>query len=63
MKDPTYQDADGQGWTGLGACMAAAVYEVGRPPRLTSEEAEALEAQWQDFGTASLFVGRHVQVQ
>ena len=36
--------------TGIGACMAAGVYEVGRPARLSSEEAVTLEAQWQDFG-------------
>ena len=30
--------------------MAAGVYEVGRPARLSSEEAVTLEAQWQDFG-------------
>ncbi|KAK9836358.1 hypothetical protein WJX81_008368 [Elliptochloris bilobata] len=35
--------------TGLGACLAAAVYEVGRPARLNAEEAEELEAQWRDF--------------
>jgi hypothetical protein len=36
--------------TGLGSCIAAAVYELGRPARLSVEEAQALEAQWQDFG-------------
>eukprot|EP00240_Pyramimonas_obovata_P005887 CAMPEP_0118921680 /NCGR_PEP_ID=MMETSP1169-20130426/879_1 /TAXON_ID=36882 /ORGANISM="Pyramimonas obovata, Strain CCMP722" /LENGTH=337 /DNA_ID=CAMNT_0006862443 /DNA_START=168 /DNA_END=1181 /DNA_ORIENTATION=+ len=35
--------------TGLGACIAAAVYELGRPERLSVEEAEALEEQWQAF--------------
>lgn len=34
---------------GIGACVAASVYEVGRPDRLSVEEAQALEAQWQDF--------------
>ena len=34
---------------GMGACVAAAVYEVGRPERLSVEEAQVLEAQWQDF--------------
>jgi NAD(P)-dependent dehydrogenase (short-subunit alcohol dehydrogenase family) len=33
----------------MGACVAAAVYEVGRPERLSVEEAQVLEAQWQDF--------------
>ena len=36
--------------TGIGACMAAGVYEVGRPARLSSAETVTLEAQWQDFG-------------
>eukprot|EP00877_Chromochloris_zofingiensis_P010405 jgi/Chrzof1/5618/Cz16g09050.t1 len=35
--------------SGIGACIAAAVYEVGRPRRLSREEAVTLEAQWQDF--------------
>ncbi|KAK9917166.1 hypothetical protein WJX75_001505 [Coccomyxa subellipsoidea] len=35
--------------TGIGACMAAAVYEVGRPDRLNPEQAVELESQWQDF--------------
>ncbi|EIE27726.1 hypothetical protein COCSUDRAFT_55711 [Coccomyxa subellipsoidea C-169] len=35
--------------TGIGACMAAAVYEVGRPDRLNPEEAVELESQWQEF--------------
>jgi hypothetical protein len=30
--------------------MAAGVYEVGRPRRVGVEEAQQLEAQWQDFG-------------
>jgi hypothetical protein len=34
---------------GIGALVAAAVYEVGRPDRLSVDEAQALEAQWQDF--------------
>lgn len=37
--------------TGIGACFAAFVYEVGRPKRLSSEEAELLEKQWVDFKT------------
>lgn len=36
--------------TGIGACMAAAVYEVGRPDRLNPEQAVELESQWQEFG-------------
>lgn len=45
LGDPTWAVS-----TGLGACMAAAIYEVGRPARLSVEEAQALEAQWRDFG-------------
>lgn len=36
--------------TGLGSCMAAGMYEVGRPRRLSVEEAQAKEQQWQEFG-------------
>lgn len=35
---------------GIGSCFAAAIYEVGRPARLSSNEATQLEKQWQDFG-------------
>jgi len=35
---------------GIGSCFAAAIYEVGRPKRLSSNEAMELENQWQDFG-------------
>lgn len=35
--------------TGIGACVGAGVYEVGRPQRLSQEEAEELEQQWRDF--------------
>ena len=35
---------------GIGSCFAAAIYEVGRPARLNSNEAIKLEHQWQDFG-------------
>lgn len=45
LGDPTWAVS-----TGLGACMAAAIYEVGRPARLSVAEAQALEAQWRDFG-------------
>ena len=34
---------------GLGACMFAGMYEVGRPRRLSVEEAQTLKGQWQDF--------------
>lgn len=36
--------------TGIGSCMAALVYEVGRPKRMSPDEAVELEEQWQDFG-------------
>ena len=39
--------------TGLGACMAAGVYEVGRPRRVTAEEAADIDTRWRDFGGAS----------
>ena len=45
--------------TGIGACMAAAVYEVGRPDRLNPEQAVELESQWQDFGALSCFCQYH----
>ncbi|KAK9825793.1 hypothetical protein WJX74_008115 [Apatococcus lobatus] len=35
--------------SGIGTCAAAGLYEVGRPDRLSGQEAETLEAQWQDF--------------
>lgn len=35
--------------SGIGALMAAGLYEVGRPERLSVEEAQELEKQWQDF--------------
>ncbi|KAF5836277.1 hypothetical protein DUNSADRAFT_6185 [Dunaliella salina] len=35
--------------SGLGACIAAGVYEVGRPKRLSVQDAQLLESQWQDF--------------
>lgn len=37
--------------TGLGCCFISAIYEVGRPDRLSSEEAQKLEDQYADFGT------------
>ena len=36
--------------TGLGSCLVAAIYEVGRPDRLSVDEANVLEEQYQDFG-------------
>ncbi len=36
--------------TGLGACMAAGVYEVGRPRRVSAEEAADIDTRWRDFG-------------
>jgi hypothetical protein len=35
--------------TGVGAALAAGVYEVGRPARLSGAQAAALDAQWADF--------------
>lgn len=35
--------------TGMGACIAGFIYEAGRPDRLSVEEAQVLESQWQDF--------------
>lgn len=35
--------------TGVGAALAAGVYEVGRPARLSGAQAAALDAQWVDF--------------
>ena len=36
--------------SGIASCMAAGVYEIGRPQRLSSAEAVQLEEQWQVFG-------------
>ena len=44
--------------SGIGACLAAGVYEVGRPRRLSVTEARQLEGQWQDFAA---FAGRRLQ--
>ena len=35
--------------TGTGAVLAAGVYEIGRPKRLSGAQQESLEAEWQDF--------------
>lgn len=45
LGDPTWAVS-----SGIGALFAAAVFEVGRPKRLTVAEAQQLESQWQDFG-------------
>lgn len=37
--------------SGIATCMAAGVYELGRPQRLSADEAVKLEEQWQVFGT------------
>ena len=36
--------------SGIASCMAAGVYELGRPKRLTSDQAIELEEDWQVFG-------------
>lgn len=35
--------------TGLGSCLIAGIYEVGRPERLSAEEADQLDEQYKDF--------------
>jgi hypothetical protein len=35
--------------SGIGSLFGAGLYEVGRPERLSVEEAKILESQWQDF--------------
>jgi hypothetical protein len=35
--------------SGIGSLFGAGLYEVGRPERLSVDEAKILEAQWQDF--------------
>jgi hypothetical protein len=37
--------------SGIGACFAAFLYEVGRPRKLEKDEALLLESQWLDFAT------------
>jgi hypothetical protein len=36
--------------SGIATCMAAGVYELGRPTRLSAQQAVQLEEQWQVFG-------------
>ena len=36
--------------SGIASCMAAGVYELGRPERLSGAQATELEDQWQIFG-------------
>lgn len=38
--------------SGIATCMAAGVYELGRPQRLSADEAVELEEQWQVFGAS-----------
>lgn len=38
----------------MGACVAGGMYEVGRPQRLSVEEAQVLESQWKDFGELAM---------
>jgi hypothetical protein len=45
LGDPTWSVS-----SGIGALFAAAIFEVGRPKRLSVAEAQTLESQWQDFG-------------
>ena len=47
----TLGDATWSVSTGIGSLMAAFVYEVGRPKRLSKTEEIALEAVWQDFSS------------
>jgi len=47
----TLGDATWSVSTGIGSLMAAFVYEVGRPKRLSKTEEIALEAVWQDFAS------------
>mmetsp|Transcript_12321 Transcript_12321/g.14730 ORF Transcript_12321/g.14730 Transcript_12321/m.14730 type:complete len:367 (+) Transcript_12321:192-1292(+) len=35
--------------TGIGSCLLAGVYELGRPQRLSANQAQQLQDQWQDF--------------
>lgn len=44
--------------SGLACCMAAGIYELGRPDRLSGEEAVKLEEQWQTFAR---FADRRLQ--
>ena len=36
--------------SGIASCLAAGVYELGRPERLSVSKAQKLESQWQAFG-------------
>lgn len=45
LGDPTWSVS-----SGIGALFAGAIFEAGRPARLSVAEAQQLEAQWQDFG-------------
>jgi hypothetical protein len=43
--------------SGIGMCLAAGVYELGRPERVSRDKAVELEGQWQEFGVWQLAVG------
>ena len=43
--------------TGLGSCLVAGIYEVGRPDRLSAEEANQLDEQYNDFGKRFILSG------
>eukprot|EP00798_Chlamydomonas_sp_ICE-L_P032713 gene32713-3597_t len=47
--EQTLGDATWSVATGLGTCAAGAVYEAGRPDRLSADEAVTLKSQWEDF--------------
>lgn len=53
LGDPTWSIS-----SGIGALFAAAVFEAGRPKRLSVDEAKLLESQWQDFAA---FADRQLQ--
>ena len=42
--------------TGLGSCLIAGIYEVGRPERLSTEEADKLDEQYREFGESSPWI-------
>jgi len=49
--DFLFEDATWGVSTGIGICMAAGVYELGRPTRRSVEEKVKLDDQWQTFAT------------
>jgi hypothetical protein len=46
LGDPTWAIS-----SGIATCMAAGVYELGRPERISGQQAVELEEQWKLFGT------------